>query len=433
MTLPSATARIGMQSGGRYVSALVSQGIVSVFHFALNLVLVRHLEPAEYGVFALAFAVGLIVASMSNALFTVPLSVFRPAVPVEARRKLDNALESPVMAFAGVVVIVGALGSLLSGSRGASLQVVASAIFIATYVSRLHARGAGYARFDVVKVLWADLIYVATSGTAIVIVFLAGSADRAAIVLMVLSFGNVCSTAFITPRGRKALNSPVTMVSEYAPYWQYAKWSLLGAVSTMVVGQGHSVMISLLRDPQTFAPIAAGFALFGPVRVLFMTVQNVLRPEMARALAENNPRLALRQAAVSTAVAVMAVLGLCILLFAVWDVVFEQLYEGTYDRSEMAEIVTWWAVASVFFASGTGPSAVLQALREFRALAFVGLGAGLANLVMVTLALTMVSARSTIIAVALAEAVMSASMWLMLSRTRAAAASSQRSPARVSS
>lgn len=421
MTLRSSTVRIGRESRDRYFSAFVSQGIVSVFHFALNLVLVRQLEPAEYGVFALAFAVGFIVSSMSNALFTVPLSVFRPAVPPEERRKLDSAIEGPVIAFAGVVVIVGALGSLLSGSRGASLQVIASALFIATYVARVHARGAGYARFDVAEVLRADLIYVATSGTAIAIAFLAGSADRAALVLTVLSFGNVFSTAFISRRRPSTLSRPLTMISEYAPYWRYSKWALLGAVSTMVVAQGHSVMISLLRDPQTFAPIAAGFALFGPVRVLFTTVQNVLRPEMARTLAETNWRLALRQAVVSTAVAVMAVLGLCILLVAAWGVIFEQLYEGTYNRSSMVEIVTWWAVASVFFATGTGSSALLQALREFRALAFIGLAAGLANLIMVTIALTVFSARSTIVAVALAEAIMSAGMWLLLSRTRAAA------------
>jgi hypothetical protein len=51
----------------KYGAALLGQASMSLFHFGLNIVLVRRFDPHDYGVFALAFVAAMLGASVTNA------------------------------------------------------------------------------------------------------------------------------------------------------------------------------------------------------------------------------------------------------------------------------------------------------------------------------------------------------------------------------
>ena len=68
----------------RYLSALFSQGLVSGFHFILNLALVTLLSSHDFGLYALVFVLAYTAASVTNALFATPLQVYAPSAANEA-------------------------------------------------------------------------------------------------------------------------------------------------------------------------------------------------------------------------------------------------------------------------------------------------------------------------------------------------------------
>lgn len=389
----------------RYAQAVFSQGFVSAAHFVLQLLLVRLLPAADYGLFALAFSVAMILAAVTNALFTVPLSVLRPGASAESQRTIERDLNTPAIASGlafGLLMAIG--GALFAGDP---MGAVAAAAFIATFVVRHHFRGAGFARFAVGAVLRGDFVYVLVAAGGVAMV-LSADADVPSVAgaLWSLAVANVVSIVVLSRQSEVSARSLAVLGSRYRPYWSTSKWVLVGAVSTMIVTQGHGVVITALDGAEAFAPIAAGFVLFGPVRVLFATVQNLLRPEMAKAIAEGDDRLAFRMASSASLVCSSIVVIIGIVLAGAWSFIGREILDEQYRAAPMAWIVLAWGIVSLIAAVQVGPNAVLQAELRFEALARVALVAGTVNLVLVTAAVLVGPTQWAIPAVGVAETLM---------------------------
>ena len=61
---------------GRGLWAIADQGLFALSNFALNVILARWLTPAEYGAFAVIYAVFLLIGTFHSALLTEPMLVF---------------------------------------------------------------------------------------------------------------------------------------------------------------------------------------------------------------------------------------------------------------------------------------------------------------------------------------------------------------------
>ncbi len=401
----------------RYGEALFSQGAVSIFHFAMNLVLVRAFEPVEYGAFALAFVASMILAAVINALFTVPLSVLAPGSSPDDDSEIERNLSAPALALGLLFAMLGSgIGLLSPGGAGAT--TIAASFFVGSFTVRHHMRGAGYARFDTRSVLWSDVLYVVVSAIGLAFVtFLSSVPDTAGVMLGFLVVGNLAASALLARSIDVRLRSPSLLLERYRPYWDKSKWALVGAVATMVVTQGHSVIIGSIAGAAAFAPIAAGFVLFGPVRILFATVQNVLRPEMAKALATGDRSLANRMTFVASVAGLAMVCATSLVILLGWGPVATRLFDEQYGDEPMAWIVAGWGVVTAIAASRVGPNALLQAQVRFAELARAAVLAGGANIIFVTTTVLATSAPWTIPAVGAAELAMTVlTLKLLLSR-----------------
>jgi O-antigen/teichoic acid export membrane protein len=70
--------RLSDTLGGRYLSRLAGEGVQSVFHFTLNIVLIRTLSPYDYGAFSIIFMIAATAVLFSDALFAIPATVYIP-------------------------------------------------------------------------------------------------------------------------------------------------------------------------------------------------------------------------------------------------------------------------------------------------------------------------------------------------------------------
>ncbi len=370
----------------RYFSALVSQGLVSGFHFVLNLALVTLLTSHDFGLFALVFVLAYTATSVTNALFATPLQVYAPAASSDSEKhQIQSMITTLMSVLIGICLMIGSMSLFGLSQTGLDTQTLLSAMgFVLAYVVRQYSRSYGYARFDVIGVLIGDMTYVMIAGAILSGLFFAQLPIGAHDVFIALTAANAIAVLIEIarlPSSHLSLMWPWKALAAYQNIWLQARWALIGSVTTILVQQAHTAVVVTLKNPESYAPLAAGFILFGPVRVLFQTIQNVVKPEMALAIAEKRAAAARKQMFIVSALSVGGVLLVALTMQVAWPWLNAWLYQKEYADEPMRLIVSLWAAITLIGAVQNGPYTALQSLRLFQPLAVVtiyGAGLGLA-------------------------------------------------------
>ncbi len=403
-------ARLYERSRSPYLRAVAAQGLVSAFHFALNLTLVRLVVPEQYGLFAFAFVLAMFASAVNNALIATPLTVWTPVIADETERAASERMFGALNVALSVALGAAGLAWWALGNEGDGPVTLGITAFVALYASRHYSRSTGYARMRPLVTAAGDITYV-VAGVAFVggLVALADEVPIGA-VLVALAAANLVAMAVEYLGLHGALPRPRLPAADglraYADIWLQSRWALVGSLTTLFLAQAHGLIVTSVDGPGSFAPLAAGTVLFGPVRIALATWQNMVKPELAVALHEG--RLAevrdrLRRANLVT---VAAVIALGAALAIAWPWIHEFLYARRYADEPMAMIVAVWCAVTLCAALYNVPSAALQALREFRRLAVASLWGALLSAVAVGLLLWRYAPEHTLYGTLAAEAFM---------------------------
>ena len=400
-----ATSRLALSVG--------AQAMVSGFHFALNLLLLRLVSPYEYGVFAFAFVLAMFASAINNALISTPLTVYTPVIEDNEERVREEAMFSTLNTLLFALLMVAGTGYAL-WSEVPGLLGIGVTVFVAIYSARHYSRSAGYARMRPLITASGDATYV-VSGVLIIAVLL--STERLSIghVLLALAAANLC--AMLVERYRLHGFSRRWLVfarlNTYAAVWEQSRWALIGSLTTLFLAQAHSVIITSTHGPNAYAPLAAGFVLFGPVRVALLTWQNMVKPELAVDLSKSRHLAVKAQIKTTSVLMVAAVVALGICLWLGWPWIHRFLYAEQYADQPMALIVGLWSIITVFAASYNAPAAALQAMRDFRVLAMASIYGAIISGVLVSITLYLYKPETTLLGILAAEMFMA----LFLART----------------
>ena len=402
----------------RYTLAVGAQALVSGFHFALNLVLVRQISQYDYGIFAFAFVLAMFAQAINNALISTPLTVYTPVIKDTAARSQQEKMLSVVnLVFCLALLMLGMLYIPMSELDAGTVACIA--IFVAVYAARQYSRSFGYARLRPLVTAAGDTTYM-VSGILIMAVMLSiNSEPRVGSILLSLAAANLIAIVAenLLLHGRQALDQIRGSWRGYSLIWEQSRWALAGAVTTLLMGQAHSLIIVQSHGPQAFAPIAAGAVLFGPVRVALMTWQNMVKPEMAVSLSEHRYSEVRGQMVRTTRLMAVAMFCVVVGLVIMWPWIDGFLYQKRYADEPMAWIVALWAIITLCSASYTPISAALQALKNFKALAMGSIYASVLAAIAVTALLYFRSPEHTLIGIFLAELFLAVFLLRVITRT----------------
>ena len=190
-----------------------------------------------------------------------------------------------------------------------------------------------------------------------------------------------------------------TLRTYYRRFWSLTRWSLLGVVTTVLQAEAHSFVVTALVGPAAYAPLAAGFVLFGPVRTAINAWLMVMQPELANAVADHRRTAVVRTvfgSMIFLAAGTFVVVGLVYLLWAPID---EQLYSGRYDDQPMAFIVAACAMLTLALALIAPLSGLMLALKAFRPLALATVAGAVVSISLVLLLLMLATATATLLGV----------------------------------
>jgi O-antigen/teichoic acid export membrane protein len=404
----SPLTRLGEMASQRYLLSLGAQALVSGFHFGLNYLLLQRMSLYDYGVFAFAFfTLAQFAAAVNNALISTPLTVYTPTVQDEQERANKEAMFSLLNILLFVVLILTGIAYLWYSGQASDL-VLSVTLFVAFYAARQYSRSLGYARLRPIVTALGDTFYVVSGIVLVALLVWRYNELRVEWVLLALSAANLI--AMVAERLRLDRRwwrgYAFNQLFQYKEIWVQSRWALIGAMTTLLLAQAHSLIITWAEGPTAFAPLAAGFVLFGPVRVALITWQNMVKPELAVSLSQYRNEAVASQIKRTLTMMGVAVIVLGITLMVLWPWVNAILYEKNYADQPMQMIVLIWAAITFFAAIYNAPAAALQALKDFRVLAMSSVYGAVISAVLVSVLLYYTAAEYTLLGIMAAEAFM---------------------------
>ena len=358
----------------RYAVAALDQMALSVFGFALNIVLLRALSETDYGIVSLWMTMSLFAVSVQSALVNGPLNIYLPgAREPEAARRLESALATmnllTVLAAAALAGIANA-AAVAEWAAHDALTAVAIPLFVAAGMYREYHRSTAFSRHDMAMLLRVDGPYLTVTGGCLAAMMLWPQrfADLT-MAFLAMSVGCLVGQLCMRLRGGGAGRRLFRRgwLGTYRGIGKEVAWSLAGVVANHAENRSYVYIATSLAGIASLAAINAVGLLFRPVSVLVSAWGQSTLPQLSAALA--NGRLAefdrtLGRALIATALGSVAI---GFVLWFAWGPIARYVFAGKYPDGFL---LLWpWAAASgasvLRYVGSTG----LMAAREFEFLA----------------------------------------------------------------
>ena len=271
---------------GRGFWAVCDQGLFAVSNFTLGVALARWLGPTEYGAYAFAYSVFLLLGLVHNALLTEPMLVFGSAKHKDASGRYFRQLMGEHWRFSAVggcalVAVGGCLwlaGERMLGAAFLAMGAAAPAVLLSwmtrrACIGRMQPERAAYAGALylalLMAMLWgassAELLSTPTS------ILLMGLASLLACQLMVPS---------LSRGGNDAL--PVSRRSVRSDHWEYGRWAIASSALSWVSGNVVLLVLPITAGIEATGALRAVMNLVMPVFMFNVALGTLLLPSLVR-------------------------------------------------------------------------------------------------------------------------------------------------------
>lgn len=366
---------------GKGLAAILDQGLVSGSNFLLTVLLARWLQPEQYGAYALAFAIFLLLSLLQHALLLEPMSVLGPSLYRGRRRDylgsllwIYAVLAAAIMALLGIASLVAYYLALPGGMAGAlaGLTLAAPCVLLLWLVRR-----AFYLELAPGQAASSSVFYCALLLGGLVIVYRSGwLSPFTAYLLMALAalLVTVLRLLRLKPVVSRRAN-PLSIREVWQQHWAYGRWSLATAVLSWLPHHSLPLLTIIFVSMAEVGGLRAVMNILLPVNHTVVAISLLFLPYVSGLFGERGA------AATRTPVQRVSILYLSggvaywALATLFKEPIFHALYGGKY--MEFVYLVPWACAASVF---GTVMHASFIGLRAMQSPAsvFVANSAGAA-------------------------------------------------------
>ncbi len=246
---------------GKGSLAVLDQGLFASSNFLLNVLLARWLAPADYGAFALAYSVFLLLLVLHNAVLTSPMLVFGSGKYRERFREyLGILLRAQFALTLPGAAVLAATAFLLGWLYSAAVEraflglAIAEPIVLLSWLLRR-------AFYPLLTPGWAaagGVVYLLVLLTSTLTLHAAGRLTPAT-GLLAMGAGSLIACLFFLVLLRPTLATETTAVRVVAAdHWRYGKWLVAAVAPSWINDQIYFVVL----------PVWAGLAEAGGLKAL---------------------------------------------------------------------------------------------------------------------------------------------------------------------
>ncbi len=361
--------------------ALSDQALTSGANFLMSILLARYVGAEQYGQYALAFTLFLLLSLLHQALILEPVSVFGGA---EYKRNFRN-YGSALLRFHAVVapataVVLAILGAVVrEWSPGLSVALEGTAcaapcILLLWFARRLMYNLESPFRAAVgaavyCSVLFGVLYLVLPHGLHVFTAFLIMGIAALAGSLPLLLWFSRCQTT----------GPPVDLRHILRKHWTYGKWTVASSIAMWLPWNAYYTLLTVLRTAPEAGALKALLNLAQIVFQMYGAMSLLLLPYAAATCAKQgitgSETLGRRIMWVFAAGSVFY----WILLTVFRDEVLKLLYRGNY--AEVSPLIPWIGLACVLWGAAQGPGIALRGANSPRTVFYAYLGASVVTVV----------------------------------------------------
>lgn len=281
-----AQALAWMQKGGL---AILDQGLFAGSNFLVNILLARWLEPAEYGVFAIAYSVFIFLGTFHTALLTEPMLIFGAGKYAEHFPPYLRLLLYGHWGVTGMMAVLVGSAALLCwwGNAGALAHVLAALAFaLPCILLQWLVRRAFYVRF---QPQWSAL-----GGALYLVLMLAGMQGVYALnvlspasTLVIMGLASLLVGLALTMVLRAQQESPPPRLGWHtvlADHWRYGKWASITTASTWASREIYYPLLPVWAGLEGSAAVRALMNLVMPLLHTNAAITILLMPRCVEAL-----------------------------------------------------------------------------------------------------------------------------------------------------
>jgi O-antigen/teichoic acid export membrane protein len=358
--------------------AVLDNGLISGSNFLLGILLARWLAPDEYGAYALAFSLFILVGFLYQALLLEPLSVFAGSLFRDNLRgylKKTLWIHWTISLFTGVLIGGGAVLAKVLG-HSPVLPVALAGMAIATPFLCVHAmaRRSFYLKLSPGPAAFGAAFYCAmvvggvfvvyrrgwlTSFTAFLI--MAGAALVGAMVMM-WQLNRALDPATGEPKLREI----------WRKHWEYGSWALATCVVGWIPNYVYIPLVSTFSGMAAAGELRALMNLAAPVLQTYAALSMLFLPYAARVADEEGAEAATGLTRKLALLFVAGAVAYWAVLIPLRHPLFQFLYAGKYMES--AYLIPLFGLETIVWSASLGPAIVLRGMQSPRSL-FVANGA----------------------------------------------------------
>jgi O-antigen/teichoic acid export membrane protein len=350
--------------------AVVDQALFGGATFLVSIALARWLSPEEYGAFAVAFSVFLLLAVVHSSVLTEPMMIFGAREFSGSLRGYLGVLLWVHIGLTGLLSLLAWTASLLVPTRAGPLAATLGSMALASPFLLLQwlARRAFYAALRPRAAVAGSAIFLVLSVASVAALSGAGRLSGSSAFLAIGAAALAAATPFFFLT-RPALISSGRHVSRRAVllrHWEFGSWNILATGVAWLGTQLATLIVPMFLGLGAAAAMAAALNLYRPFHVLVQTSGTLGLAIVSRMVERDQPR-SLRRLAARLALfygLVALVYGGIVSILS--RPLLHHVYSGRYDA--YPSLVVLFAMASVGLAVVHAISQVLKTTGRVRSL-----------------------------------------------------------------
>jgi len=358
--------------------AILDQGLISGSNFVISILLARWLMPDQYGAYAVAFGIYIMLSLVYQSLVLEPMGVFGGSV---FRSNLRGYLRSLVsihialsVTICAALVIAWAVAHRLGA--GAAVTGALAGVAFASPCLMLFAlaRRTFYVELSPAPAAAGAFIYSALVLAGLYVVY-----QRALlspfVAFLLIGVGALVTGVVLMIGLRSGLTSsgPSPALSDaWRRHWRYGRWALASCIAGWLPSYVYYPLLSSFKGMAQSGQLKALMNLTMPFEQTKGALLMLFLPYAARVMAQHGKAGARVLGTRLTLLSICGAIAYWAVIIPLHKPVFHILYSGRY--TEVAYLLPALALGQIFWSATFGPAVALRAMESpasvFVALAF---------------------------------------------------------------
>jgi O-antigen/teichoic acid export membrane protein len=356
--------------------AILDQGLISGSNFMISILLARWLMPDQYGAYAVAFGIYMMLALVYQSLVLEPMGVFGGSVfRNNLRGYLRSLISIHVVLSAAICIallLAWAIAHHISPSSAVAGALGGIAFASPCLMLFALARRTFYVELSPAPAAAGAFIYSAVVLAGLFIVYHRALLSPFSAFVLIGAGGLITGVVLMFAlRSGLSGSGPAPAVNEaWTRHWRYGRWALASCIAGWLPSYIYFPVLSSFTGMAQSGQLKALMNLTMPFEQTKGALVMLVLPYAARVMSQHGKAGARLLGTRLTLLSVAGAIAYWAIIIPLHKPIFHILYSGRY--MEVAYLLPALALGQIFWSATFGPGLALRAMESPRSV-FIGL------------------------------------------------------------